>query len=206
MDRAAQLAVDLNGHVDLRIAALRLVIRRPGRDGADALEAVLLPDLVADVRRKRAEQLQERFELGSVAAVVRQGGRQRHERGQRGVALERIDVRRDLADRLVQDGLVLGRVCRLVIGDGLGQIPDLVEKALAALHGVRRPGGGLLEIADGLYIINVLPAEKETGQSGCIDCWYTCIGYCLQLYRFIIIIKLSPVFGRGFVLSIVLRC
>ena len=61
MDRAAQLAVDLNGHVDLRIAALRLVIRRPGRDGADALEAVLLPDLVADVRRKRAEQLQERF-------------------------------------------------------------------------------------------------------------------------------------------------
>ena len=109
---------------------------------------MLLPDLVADVRRKRAEQLQERFELGSVAAVVRQGGRQRHERGQRGVALERIDVRRDLADRLVQDGLVLGRVCRLVIGDGLGQIPYLVEKALAALHGVRRPRGGLLEIAD----------------------------------------------------------
>ena len=73
---------------------------------------MLLPDLVADVRRKRAEQLQERLELSSVAAVVRQRGGQRHECGQRGVALERIDVRSDLADRFVQDGFVLCRISR----------------------------------------------------------------------------------------------
>ena len=69
-----------------------------------------------------------------------------HHGGDGGVHLQGVDIVRDLLDGLVEDGLV-GWGQLMAVRGGLRQIPDLVQEALGALHGVGGPGGRLLEVA-----------------------------------------------------------
>ncbi len=76
--------------------------------------------------------------------VVHQG----HQGGDGGVELHGLDVLGHLLDGLVDGGLVdLGVLLAGVLLVG-GQVPHPVQEALAALHAVGGPGGGLLEVAD----------------------------------------------------------
>ena len=130
---------------------LALVVLRPGHlHGHLAVlsgAAELLPQLLDHVRRKGREHEQQLLKIAAGEAVGVELVDHRHERGDGGVHLERVDVVRDLLDGLVDDGLVL-------LGNGLvrrrhlREVPHAVEEALAALHRVVGPGRNLFEVAD----------------------------------------------------------
>ena len=150
-DGALELAEHLHGHGNSRVNRLGLVIRRPVALAAHLAvlggKAEPLPELLDDVRRKRAEQEQQLLHVALRAAV---GGKlvdHGHHGRDGGVHLQFVDILRDLLDGLVDDRLVLVRDGRIVRA-ALGQIPDTVEEALRALDGLVGPGDGLLKIAD----------------------------------------------------------
>ena len=71
---------------------------------------------------------------------------QGHELGYRRVELHSLDIKRDLLHRLMEYALKL-RSCPGTLHH-FGKSGSPVDKALAALHGVVAPHGGLLKVAD----------------------------------------------------------
>ena len=150
-DGALELAVDLHRHLGVGGDGLALVVLRPGHlHGHLAVlsgTAKLLPQLLDHVRREGREHEQQLLKIAAGEAVGVELVDHRHERGDGGVHLERVDVVRDLLDGLVDDGLVL-------LGNGLVrrrhlcEVPHAVEEALAALHRVVGPGRDLFKVAD----------------------------------------------------------
>ena len=103
----------------------------------------LAPQLLGDVRRERREQLHQDFQAlaqrGGVAAPIGRRVRQLHQRGDRRIELEPLELLGDPEDRLVRASaqLVHGPV-RLGAGDlrqaRLDQSPDAAEEAVLPLH------------------------------------------------------------------------
>lgn len=108
----------LHGHGDGRVDGLGLVIRRPVALAAHLAilggKAETLPNLLDDVRRKRAEQKQQLLHVALRAAVGRKLIGHAHHGRNGGVHLQLVDVLGDLLDGLMDDRLVLGRDLRIV--------------------------------------------------------------------------------------------
>ena len=150
-DGAAELAVDLHGHLAGGVMCLGLVVLRPGHLHGHLAGlcgvAGQLPHLLHHVRREGAEHEQKLLKVALGQAVGVELVDHGHERGDSGIHLEAVDILSDLLDGLVDDGLVLGGDF-LVVGRDIHEVPAAVKEALGAFDGVVRPRNCLLEVAD----------------------------------------------------------
>ena len=118
-DLAADFAVDLHRNLDhIGVQVLRIGLGPP-LVGERLLMAQALPELLGDVRREGREQQHER--LGDAARHARPLVRrvdELHERGDRRIEAQRLEVLGHLRDRLMQHAQLLGR--GLGTGSGTG--------------------------------------------------------------------------------------
>ena len=138
-DRALELAADLTAQLNGGGDGLAHVILRPRalhRHLALVLggKSLLLPQLFDHVGCERREHEQQRFKVSAADAGRIELVDHSHEGGDGGGHLQRVNIVRDLLDGLVDDRRVLFGDA-LLVGHKVGEVPDAIEEALAALDG-----------------------------------------------------------------------